>query len=308
MTSRYWFFTENNPVLSAEAYGQHFQSSRQFGFLVFQEETGENGTRHFQGYLGLRRERPLAFVRRNYSERAHWERRRGTHAEAIAYVTKEDTRTGGPFTFGEVPEAADQGVRSDLAAAIGSLRTGGLKRVAEEHPEQFVRFHRGLSVLTRYLPPPERPLPNVYLYYGPSGTGKTRTAIERSEAMGLDWHKQTPFAKFHTGIEREPPVYILDEFTGWWPLDYLLTFLDRYRLLLETKFGECYLMAEYIYITTNRHPGTWYDYTNRATQYAAIARRITGVVIFPGERELVGDELARFWSRDTCGPLVDEWI
>lgn len=52
MAHRYWMFTENNPVTTHSEYADRFNEARQFRFLVFQEETGEGGTRHFQGPLG----------------------------------------------------------------------------------------------------------------------------------------------------------------------------------------------------------------------------------------------------------------
>lgn len=51
MTSRYWLFTLNNPEETHDVLSARFAAARQFRFLVFQEEEGQNGTRHFQGPL-----------------------------------------------------------------------------------------------------------------------------------------------------------------------------------------------------------------------------------------------------------------
>lgn len=209
-----------------------------------------------------------------------------------------------------MPEVADQGARTDLHAAVLSLRAGGLRRVADEHPDELVKFHRGLAFLDMFRPRAVRSLPTVFLYFGPTGCGKTRTALERTESMGLSLYKHEPRSQWFDGYW-DQEVFLLDEYSGWFKLDFLLGFLDRYECRLAIKGAHVQLVASTIYITCNIHPGAWYDYTRRGSQYAAIQRRVSGVVVWrpDGERELAGSELARFWSVDTCGPLsVAEWM
>lgn len=108
MSSRYWLFTENN----YDAIYSELPHS-DVTFITFQEEVGENGTRHLQGYVELRRAQRLSWVRANISSDSHWEIRRGTQEEAVNYCNKEETRVGGPYTYGTM--AINQsGKRSDL--------------------------------------------------------------------------------------------------------------------------------------------------------------------------------------------------
>jgi hypothetical protein len=69
---------------------------------------------------------------------------------------KEDTRIEGPWERGI--RGVTQGRRRDLDAAVDLLRTDGLKRVAQDMPVEFVKFHRGLEALARILVEPERDL------------------------------------------------------------------------------------------------------------------------------------------------------
>lgn len=317
--SRYWVFTLNNPDASPDTFLAHCRTARQFRFVIFQEEEGENGTRHYQGngnpaffleigYLGLTNERDHQFVRRNYSDRAHWEPRRGSHQQAIGYVTKEDTRVAGPFSIGDIPEQADQGSRTDIAAAVDLLRKGGLKRVAQEAPDALVKYPRGFTLLAQFLPPPERTLPTIKLYYGSTGCGKTRKAMDDAAEAGLAIYKHEPRSDWFDGYI-DQPIFLLDEYSGWWKLDYLLSFLDRYVHRVAIKGSHNYLQADTIIITTNIHPCQWYNYTNRLTQYEAISRRISEVRIWhPRESVLTGSELVRFWSIELGGPLVNDFI
>lgn len=51
--------------------------------------------------------------------------------------------------------AGGQGKRTDLAEACRVLKdTGSLKRVAEEHPTAFVKYHKGMAELKRVLAEP----------------------------------------------------------------------------------------------------------------------------------------------------------
>lgn len=64
---------------------------------VFQEETGENGTKHLQGSIWLNKKmRPSEF---KLSKKIHWEKMRNEKA-CENYCSKENTRTGEIFTLG----------------------------------------------------------------------------------------------------------------------------------------------------------------------------------------------------------------
>lgn len=145
MTSFYWCFTINNPTAELTFDGR-------VSYAVWQKERGENGTEHLQGYLELVKKGRLSAVKALGGEmiRAHLERRRGTQQQARDYAMKEDTRIDGPWEHGEFV-AREQGTRSDLNAAVDALRTGGIKRVAEDHPTAFVKFHRGFRALAEAL-------------------------------------------------------------------------------------------------------------------------------------------------------------
>lgn len=145
MASFYWVFTINNP-------SEQLAFDDRVTYAVWQKESGENGTQHFQGYLELAKKGRISAVKALGGEfvRAHLERRRGTQKQARDYAMKEDTRVDGPWEHGEFV-AREQGTRSDLAAAVDALKEGGLKRVAEDCPEAYVKYHKGFQALQREL-------------------------------------------------------------------------------------------------------------------------------------------------------------
>jgi hypothetical protein len=96
--SKHWCFTLNN-------YNKEdiieISSNSSIKRYVFQEETGENGTPHLQGYIEfIKKVRPISVIK--YTT-IHWEKCRNIKA-SIAYCSKEDTRTGKIYTNIKIPK------------------------------------------------------------------------------------------------------------------------------------------------------------------------------------------------------------
>lgn len=301
--SRYWLFTYNNPDVSGDELLQRFREHPQVLFVIFQLERGVNGTPHFQGYVGLRSQRSLGYVRAQFGQ-WHFEPRRGTHADGVGYCSKVDTRESGPWQF-DVPEEAGQGTRTDIQRAVIALREGGIPRVVELCSEILVRYPRGIVMLSQYLPIPERPPCDYILCIGPTGTGKTRWAVESSNG---DFYKHEPRSPWFDGYTGQSTL-IIDEYSGWWSLDYLLSFCDRYPHRLQIKGQSGWLVSSRVIFTANVHPRTWYSYVGREEQYRALARRFTEVREYTGTGAIrvlhptvgvgsivVHDEFNTFWE------------
>lgn len=71
---------------------------------IFQEETGEDGTPHLQGYINFdRKVRPIGLFKWENAKRIHWEKCRSPK-HAINYCRKKESRTGNVYTNIEFPE------------------------------------------------------------------------------------------------------------------------------------------------------------------------------------------------------------
>lgn len=189
--SRYYVFTVNNPTGQIDS-----DALREGGcsYAIWSGEIGVSGTYHFQGYLEMVRSTYLTALKRIPGlETAHFEPRRGTQAQAIAYASKVDDPSfiDGPYTFGE-PSVNHQGQRNDLARVQESITNGvPLRELATQHFGTYIRYHRGITEYMRLVQPsfeppkykPEefnRPLLNLNkatLLWGPGGTGKTEFAL-----------------------------------------------------------------------------------------------------------------------------------
>lgn len=142
---RAWCFTLNNPEFAACALPVHAKER----YVVWQLERGENGTSHIQGYIELQDKSRLAAMRR-WLPGAHFEERRGTPAQAVAYCIKPATRVEGPFHRGE--QGGHQGKRTDLKEVQDAIRTGATKlEIYDRFPEVAARYPRYIDDFTRML-------------------------------------------------------------------------------------------------------------------------------------------------------------
>jgi hypothetical protein len=103
----------------------------------------------------------------------HFEKRYGSQSEAIAYCSKEDTRVDGPWEYGTCNK---QGDRTDLELAADIVRAHDVKRVAEEMPAEYVKFHKGLEKLRLLEMPVRNWKTTMEVHYGAASAGKTRYA------------------------------------------------------------------------------------------------------------------------------------
>lgn len=114
--SKVWMFTLNNP----EDVFAPMEFIQEDEFIVWQLEQGASGTPHLQGYVEFKNKKRLASVKK-LCARAHWEQRRGTQDQAVEYVTKDDTRVDGPWSYGTQQQP---GQRTDLELLRDMMKNG----------------------------------------------------------------------------------------------------------------------------------------------------------------------------------------
>jgi len=185
---------------------------------------------------------------------------RATIQQAVDYCSKEETRdadAGFGFTEeGERPlSAGTAGGRSDLQAVAQLVQSGaGIAEISAVHPVSVILFNRGIQFLISQQVKPRDFVTEVYWFYGPTGSGKTRAAS--SACPGAYWKACN--SRWWDGYEAHEDVIIDDYRTSFCPFNELLRLFDRYPMQVEVKGGTREFVARRVYVTTPKNPrDTW---------------------------------------------------
>ena len=155
--SEYWCFTVNNPSSDdLEALTVSSLSNvPDYRYLVYQMEKGENDTVHAQGYIEFKKgkKKRLSFMKARFTDRFHFEMRRGTRTQARDYCMKVESRldpNANPVEIGIwEPDVSKSKVPKSYVLAKEKLDSGKSPlQIAEESIEGFgvyIRYRSGLN-------------------------------------------------------------------------------------------------------------------------------------------------------------------
>jgi len=182
-----------------------------------------------------------------------------------------ETRVEGTqFELGSRPFRRNS--KTDWQSVWIAAQLGDLESIP---PNVRVVNYRTLKQISADHAQPRAIVKQVYVFWGYTGTGKSRRAWDEA---GMDSYPKDPRSKFWFGYTGQRHV-VLDEFRGGIDAAHLLRYLDRYPQHVETKGGSRQLLAESIWITSNLDPDHWYPDLDEATK-EALRRRFTLVVNF----------------------------
>lgn len=232
-------------------------------WVVGQPEKGESGYLHWQFLVAFGAKKTLAQVKAVLPNVGHYEPTRSSAAET--YVRKELTRDGEPFEFGRKPFRRNSAADWDLVKQ--AAKSGDLEAIPSDI---FIRYYRTLRAIAGDYAKPIAMERQVFVFYGPTGTGKSRRAWAEA---GPEAYAKDPRSKFWCGYQGQESV-VLDEFRGGIDISHLLRWTDRYPVYVELKGSSLPLSVSKFWITSNLHPSLWYPELDAAT-YAALERRLT---------------------------------
>lgn len=272
MEGKFWVFTINN----WEAEDITKLKSINFKYLIIGKEIGENGTPHIQGYVEFGGNWKLDRLKKNASSKAHWEKRKGTAEEASVYCKKD-----GDFEeIGEISKKK-QGQRTDIQDVKNLVSQGkGMKDIVQEVTSyQAVRY---AETLLKYVEVKRTWKPEVKWYWGPTGVGKTRRAMEEANnpwvsAKNLKWFE---------GYDAHEDVIFDDFRADFCTFHELLRLLDRYEIRVEVKGSSRQFLAKRIWITSCYPPNKVYQ---TREDIAQLERRIDFISEMRSEMEVAGN-------------------
>lgn len=234
-------------------------------YIRGQQEVGSStGYRHWQLLVASTKPVSMSKVKEWFGSTAHCERSRS--AAADEYVWKEDTSVPGTrFEVGT--KAIKRNSKSDWDRIWQYARDGNFEQIDSQIR---VQHYRTLRVIRSDYSRPIGMERTCYVFWGPTGTGKSRTAWEQA---GLEAYPKDPRTKWWDGYLNQEHV-VIDEFRGAIDPAHLLRWLDRYPVLVEIKGSTVPLKATKIWITSNLSPDAWYPDLDEETK-KALRRRLT---------------------------------
>jgi len=244
--ARSWCFTLNNYSADDEAAIALISVK----YLVYGREVGESGTPHLQGYVVFVESKTLSAVKK-LIPRAHLEPAKGNHEQAETYCIKD----GDVVRRGEKPQ---QGKRTDLHDVIDACKAGSTQReLIEEHTSVYARYPKFVDMCRTVYTAPRDPrvAPNIRVFYGEPGAGKTRSAVEE---LPQAFMKTPTTLHWWDGYDMQTDVIIDEADKGYLKLCEMLSILDRYPLKVKVHGGVVEFVATNIILTANKHPDDWY--------------------------------------------------
>ncbi len=299
--SRRWCLTLNNPekyctngrdITLEELFSEYKDSGLRYA--IFQLEQGDSGTPHVQAYCEFKRPFRLTALQAWFDSHGHWEVARKPREACISYCSKKESHVAGPWTFGEDRESG-QGERNDILGCKRMLDEGFSERqIAQQCFKPWTKYFKAFREYRRIVSPSRDFKTQVYVFWGNTGTGKSRLAKLIGDSGSTYW--LAPNSHWFDDYEGQETV-IFDDFYGSIPYSTLLRIMDRTELRLESKGGHVDFVAKRLLITSNKQPSEWYDGSKYPVD--ALRRRIDHELYFLCENQrtvLKGPALPIFFT------------
>lgn len=259
-----YFITDEDDLFQLDPRIQTIRQGLHFRGMCYQLERCPTTSReHLQGYIEYNKPRKFNSILQELPPGTHLELARGNRSSCVDYCSKSDTRVEGPWCDDVLKNTKGQGHRTDLFDIGKSIMSGEVDEItlATERPDVLIKYPRGIRELYAISALKHksnlRTTMRVEVIWGPAGTGKTRQAMaDLDNSFLLDASNSDTL--WFDGYQGEK-VLVVDDFYGWIRHGTLLRLLDIYPYRCPLKGSHTYAGWTTIYLTSNKHPSTWYD-------------------------------------------------
>lgn len=219
---------------------------------------------------------------------------------------------------GQRPRGTGQGARNDIHTLWERVVAGSSESAIALDPStgpSYIKYHRGVARTATLFRAERRktalraggtgPAPTIFVFWGPTGTGKSRRAYQEAaeaekDLICVEFGNGGNANWFPAAVEEDENAWILlDDFYGGMAWHALLRLLDRYATTVQFKGGSATIRPERIYITSNKNPLSWYaDEPGR--EKSALLRRIRqgggGIFYLGGDGHVVQQHISEDFS------------
>lgn len=186
--------------------------------------------------------------------------------------------------------------------AVALAESGvSMKQMILAYPRISIQFWNGINRVKEHMEPPAPIRDEVvcWLYWGPTGTGKTHRACTQDNLDPREWVIIPTGSKWFPGYVGQKRI-ILDEFGGSFGyqrdldnINYFKTVTDKYPLKVEVKGGHADAKWTEVIVTSQLPLSAWWPDYRRSkpdewqVHIAAIERRMNNGknIIFVGKKE-----------------------
>ncbi len=259
--------------------------------FAFQKECAPTtGYLHYQGCFFLINRKRFAWIQENVMKFEYLSKMLGKPHQAWAYSTKDDTRVGDTFIFGECPVPGVKKNQNEVyqRALAAATVTEGVAIVQSEqardyclHGEAIRRNIKASKVvvftakfkLTDFLIQPLILIKPVLLY-GESNTGKTSFAVA---------HFKNPLVVSHIDklklLSPDNDAIVFDDMSfSHWPPEAVIHLLDiDFERDINVRYGTVTIPANTIKVFTHNNKNPFYKEDIQQVQIDAIERRFQRV-------------------------------
>lgn len=254
-----------------------------FDAVLGQPEIGDGGYRHFQIFAQGKRQRFSTLKKKLTAVGlgdAHMEPRKGSVSEAVGYCSKEKTRDGASFHFGEIDkhekEDSHQGERTDLARLKARAEAGETVNqillsedgAAAARCLGWLRATCEAAQAARYRTAVREGLEVSYLW-GETGVGKTSYVYAR-EGIG-SVYTVSDYGHAFDRYEGEKCL-LLDEYTGQFSMPSILKILDVWPVQLSARYSNRWAAYTRVWVVSNIPAADLYAYSPESQRRAFFRR------------------------------------
>lgn len=260
MTSRLYCVTDFK--CDEKFWRDEFDNNTNMKYFYAGEEYTKEGKKHWQCVMYFHAAIRLSKNEIKKYDGRHIEKCKGTFDDNYKYCTKDGKCA---LELGDKPQ---QGKRTDLQNILHEIKTNNATEddILEKYPDAYIKHYKFFEkYLIKHLPERTKP-PEVIVIWGPAGLGKTRQVVDKH---GQDYDSVEYCNGMFRGYNGKKVVLIDDFDWRLLPRQIYLRLTDRYKYIINVKYGEMNWAPDIIYITCNDDPSTWYGHDK------AVLRRIT---------------------------------